>query len=265
MHLVIATREDPHLPLARLRARGQLTELRAADLRFTPAEAAEFLGQVMGLNLSAEDIAALEVRTEGWIAGLQLAAISMQGHKDTTNFIKSFTGSHHFVLDYLLEEVLEQQPESVQTFLLRTSILDRLCSPLCDAVLLDSSASGQGYFIFISLAHFHGVFSFLHGCHNEARADSIDTNRRRQFQRHRTRQLDHTCLGCIVISIIVITCEAIRRTHVDDHTAVTGQHRGLLCNIKHTAEIDSHNTALCLRSDLLVALQTPLNHFFTNF
>jgi LuxR family maltose regulon positive regulatory protein len=143
MHLVIATREDPHLPLARLRVRGQLTELRAADLRFTPAEAAEFLNQVMGLNLSAEDIAALETRTEGWIAGLQLAALSMQGHQDTTGFITSFTGSHRFVLDYLVEEVLQQQSASVQTFLLRTSILDRLCGPLCDAVLLDSSASGQ--------------------------------------------------------------------------------------------------------------------------
>ena len=143
MHLVIATREDPHLPLARLRARGQLTELRAADLRFTPAEAAEFLNQVMGLNLSAEDIAALETRTEGWIAGLQLAAISMQGHQDATSFIQSFTGSHHFVLDYLVEEVLQQQSESIQTFLLRTSILDRLCGPLCDAVLGSPSASGQ--------------------------------------------------------------------------------------------------------------------------
>ena len=138
MHLVIATREDPQLPLARLRARGQLTELRAADLRFTPAEAAEFLNQVMGLNLSAEDIAALEARTEGWIAGLQLAAISMRGQKDVAGFIKSFTGSHHFVLDYLVEEVLRQQSESVQTFLLHTSILDRLSGPLCDAVLLDS-------------------------------------------------------------------------------------------------------------------------------
>jgi LuxR family maltose regulon positive regulatory protein len=143
MHLVIATREDPHLPLSRLRARGQLTELRAADLRFTPAEAADFLNQVMGLNLSAEHIAALDTRTEGWIAGLQLAAISMQGHQDTTSFIKSFTGSHHFVLDYLMEEVLGQQSERVQTFLLRTSILDRLCGPLGDAVLLDSSSSGQ--------------------------------------------------------------------------------------------------------------------------
>ncbi|HKF38773.1 MAG TPA: hypothetical protein VKB35_17900, partial [Ktedonobacteraceae bacterium] len=143
LHLVIATREDPPLPLARLRARDHLTEVRAADLRFTPAEAAAFLTQVMGLDLSAEDIAALERRTEGWIAGLQLAALSLQGHEDTTSFIRSFKGLHHFVLDYLLEEVLGQQPERVQTFLLRTSILDRLCGPLCDAILLDASASGQ--------------------------------------------------------------------------------------------------------------------------
>src|SRR5712691_8780696 len=143
MHLVIVTREDPQLPLARLRARGQLTELRAVDLRFTPSEAAEFLNQGMGLNLSAEDITALEARTEGWIAGLQLAAISLQGHQDSTSFITSFTGSHHFVLDYLVEEVLQQQPESIQTFLLRTSILDRLCGSLCDAVLLNPSVSGQ--------------------------------------------------------------------------------------------------------------------------
>ena len=143
LHLVIATREDPSFPLARWRARGQLTELRAADLRFTPTEAAEFLNQVMGLNLSAEDIAALENRTEGWITGLQLAAISMQGHPDVASFIKSFTGSHHFVLDYLVEEVLQRQSASVQSFLLQTSILDRLCGPLCDAVLLDPSAAGQ--------------------------------------------------------------------------------------------------------------------------
>jgi LuxR family maltose regulon positive regulatory protein len=134
MHLVIVTREDPHLPLARLRARRHLTELRVADLRFTATEAAEFLNQVMGLNLSAEDIAALEARTEGWIAGLQLAAISMQGHQDTTRFIQSFTGSHDFVMDYLVEEVLHQQTESVRTFLLHTSSLDRLCGPLCDAL-----------------------------------------------------------------------------------------------------------------------------------
>src|SRR5437868_10112039 len=143
MHLVIITREDPHLPLARLRARGQLTELRATDLRFTPSEAAGFLNQVMSLTLSAEDIAALERRTEGWITGLQLAAISLKGQQDATSFITSFTGSHHFVLDYLMEEVLGQQSERVQTFLLRTSILDRLTGPLCDAVLMDPSVSGR--------------------------------------------------------------------------------------------------------------------------
>jgi LuxR family maltose regulon positive regulatory protein len=140
MYLVIASREDPNLPLARLRARGQLTELRAADLRFTPAEAAEFLNQVMGLNLSAEDIAALEARTEGWIAGLQLAAIalrsqlSMQDREDIDRFIQAFTGSHRFVLDYLVEEVLERQPEHIRSFLLQTAILDRLCAALCNAV-----------------------------------------------------------------------------------------------------------------------------------
>jgi LuxR family transcriptional regulator, maltose regulon positive regulatory protein len=143
MHLVIATREDPALPLARLRARGHLTEVRADDLRFTPSEAAAFLNQAMGLTLSAQDIVALERRTEGWIAGLQLAALSLQGHEDAAGFIRSFTGSHHFVLDYLLEEVLGQQPERIQNFLLRTSILDRLCGPLCDAVVLDSAAVGQ--------------------------------------------------------------------------------------------------------------------------
>ena len=135
MHVVIASREDPSLPLARLRARGELTELRAADLRFTLDEAAGFLNQVMGLNLAPEDIAALETRTEGWIAGLQLAALSMQGLEDTASFIESFTGSHYFVLDYLIEEVLDRQPAGIQAFLLRTSILDRMCGPLCDAVL----------------------------------------------------------------------------------------------------------------------------------
>jgi LuxR family maltose regulon positive regulatory protein len=140
MHLVIASREDPSLPLARLRARGQLTELRAADLRFTPTEAAEFLNQAMSLQLSTEDITALEARTEGWITGLQLAALalqgslSMQGHPDTSRFIQSFTGSHRFVLDYLVEEVLQQQPEHIRIFLLQTAILERLNGPLCDAV-----------------------------------------------------------------------------------------------------------------------------------
>jgi LuxR family maltose regulon positive regulatory protein len=153
MHLVITTREDPNLPIAQLRARRQLTELRIADLRFSASEASEFINQVMGLKLSTEDIAALEARTEGWIAGLQLAAISMQGNQDVTSFIKSFTGTHHFVLDYLLEEVLEHQSEHVQQFLLRTSILDRLCGPLCDAVLLDSPGSGQATLEYLERAN----------------------------------------------------------------------------------------------------------------
>jgi LuxR family maltose regulon positive regulatory protein len=143
MHLVIATREDPDLPLSRLRARDQLIELRVKDLRFTESEAADFLNQTMGLRLSPEDIAALGTRTEGWIAGLQLAALSMQGLQDTAGFIQSFTGSHHFVLDYLLEEVLHKQPENIQMFLLQTSILERMCGRLCDAVLLNSSIAGQ--------------------------------------------------------------------------------------------------------------------------
>ncbi|MEQ8677789.1 MAG: LuxR C-terminal-related transcriptional regulator [Aggregatilineales bacterium] len=137
LHLVITTREDPRLPLARLRVRGQLTELRAADLRFTADEAAEFLNSAMGLSLSPDDVAALEQRTEGWIAGLQLAAIAMQGKQDTGAFIQSFTGSHHFVLDYLIEEVLNRQPSHIQDFLLKTSILERLCGPLCAAILQD--------------------------------------------------------------------------------------------------------------------------------
>ena len=140
MRVVVATREDPALPLARMRARGQLAELRAADLRFSSTEAAAFLKEVMGLNITPEDIVALEARTEGWIAGLQLAALSMQGHRDTAGFIKAFTGSHHFVLDYLMEEVLDRQTAGIQTFLLRTSILPRMCGPLCDAVLREEPA-----------------------------------------------------------------------------------------------------------------------------
>jgi LuxR family maltose regulon positive regulatory protein len=136
MHLVIITREDPSLPLARYRAKNQLTELRASDLRFTPDEAGAFLNQVMGLKLLAEDIAALETRTEGWIAGLQLAALSMQGREDTASFILAFTGSHRFVLDYLAEEVLQHQAEHLRNFLLQTAILDKLCAPLCNAVTM---------------------------------------------------------------------------------------------------------------------------------
>ena len=134
MHLVITTREDPPLPVARLRARGQITEIRQADLRFTEEEAADFLRRLMGLDLSTADVAALQRHTEGWIAGLQLAALSMQGSDDVQHFVRSFTGSHRYILDYLLEEVFRQQRAGVQDFLVKTSVLDRLAAPLCDAV-----------------------------------------------------------------------------------------------------------------------------------
>ena len=143
MHLVITTREDPALPLARFRAKNQLTEVRTAELRFTENEAADFLNQVMGLDLSSEDVAALDKRTEGWVAGLQLAALSMQGKSNAVEFIRSFSGAHQFVLDYLLEEVLQKQSEAVQEFLLRTSILNRLNGSLCDALWQGETLSAQ--------------------------------------------------------------------------------------------------------------------------
>lgn len=143
LQVVLTTREDPQLPLARYRARGQLTELRAADLRFTDAEAAEFLSQVMGLRFAAADLAALESRTEGWIAGLQLAALSLQGHQDVTGFIRSFAGDHRYIVDYLVEEVLQRQPEPVRRFLLQTAILDRLSGPLCEAVTGQADAGAR--------------------------------------------------------------------------------------------------------------------------
>ena len=138
LHVVIASRADPALPLARWRARGELVEIRAAELRFTPDEAASYLNEMMGLQLTAQDVAALEGRTEGWIAALQLAALSMQGRDDVAGFIAGFAGDDRYVVDYLAEEVLQRQPEHVQHFLLQTSILGRLSGPLCDAV------TGQG-------------------------------------------------------------------------------------------------------------------------
>jgi LuxR family maltose regulon positive regulatory protein len=140
LHLILSTRVDPPLPLARLRARDRLTEIRVADLRFTQDEIASFLSETMGLELRDRDVKAIEARTEGWIASLQLAAISMRGHKDLPGFITAFTGSNVFVAEYLMEEVLSQQPEDVERFLLQTSILARLNHNLCDA-LRDGSDS----------------------------------------------------------------------------------------------------------------------------
>ncbi len=143
LRLILATRADPPLPIARLRARGQLTELRQADLCFTPQEAAEFLNRHMGLRLTTSDIAALDVRTEGWIAGLHMAALALQGNPDyyTGQFITTFTGTHRYILDYLIEEVLQREPPPIQAFLLQTSILERLCAPLCDAMLENTAHS----------------------------------------------------------------------------------------------------------------------------
>jgi len=143
LHLVMATRADPSLPLPRWRARGELTEIRADDLRFTQVETAELLQAALGLTLDARDLAALDARAEGWVAALQLAALSLRGREDASAFVEAFSGSHRYVLDYLVEEVLQQQTPAVRAFLLQTAILDRLNASLCDAVLEDGEAPAQ--------------------------------------------------------------------------------------------------------------------------
>lgn len=154
MHLVLLSRTDPLIPLSRLRARDQIVDIRADQLRFTLDEIAVFLNEVMGLKLSAGDIAALETRTEGWIAGLQLAALSMQGSKDIHGFVTAFAGSHRYIMDYLAEEVLSIQPEGVRSFLLQTSILDRMCASLCDAVVeADGVERSDGQSMLEALEH----------------------------------------------------------------------------------------------------------------
>jgi LuxR family maltose regulon positive regulatory protein len=135
VHLVITGRADPPLPISRLRVRGEVNEMRTSQLRFTEKEVAAFLNDRMGFDLSSDGIAALEARTEGWVASLKLAAISMQGRHDWLEFIAEFSGSHRYIIDYLVDEVLARQPEEVQTFLRRTSILERFCAPLCEYVV----------------------------------------------------------------------------------------------------------------------------------
>ncbi len=166
-HLLIITRSDPPLPLSRLRARGHALELRADDLRFTAYEAAQFLNDIMGLHLDARSVAVLEERTEGWIAGLQMAALSMRDREDVTGFIAGFSGTNRYILDYLLEEVLASQPPEIQSFLLHTSILNRLTAPLCDAVVhtLERSnvsrlSSIEGEEELLSLDQRSNVFTF---------------------------------------------------------------------------------------------------------
>ena len=195
MHLVIASRSDPPLPLARLRGRGELAELRSADLRFTPDEAAAFFNDVMGLDLSARDVAALETRTEGWIAGLQLAALSMQGREDVAGFIAAFSGDDRYIVDYLVEEVLQRQPERVRSFLLQTSVLGRLSGPLCDAVtdqeegkvLLEALERGNLFVVPLDdkrhWYRYHHLFAdVIHAHAMEEQPDQVPTLHRRASQ-----------------------------------------------------------------------------------
>jgi LuxR family maltose regulon positive regulatory protein len=151
VHVLLASRTDPPLALARLRAHGEILELHADTLRFTTEEAASFLAETMGLQLSPQQTALLETRTEGWIAGLQLAALSLRGQDDVTAFLETFTGSHRYIVDYLTDEVLDRQPGHIREFLLRTSPLDRLCGPLCDAVT--GTGAGQEILAYLERAH----------------------------------------------------------------------------------------------------------------
>jgi ATP/maltotriose-dependent transcriptional regulator MalT len=168
------------LPLARLRARGQLCEVRATHLQFSTEETDTFLQTVMELDLSAEAVTTLHIRTEGWIAGLQLAALSLQGRSDPLQVLADFTGSHHHIVDYLVEEVLARQPKAMQAFLLRTSILDRLTGPLCDAVTEGSHSD-------VLLEHLERTNLFL-----------IPLDERRQWYRYHhclPRCCGHECFG----------------------------------------------------------------------
>ena len=187
LHLVITTREDPPFPLTRLRARRQLNELRAADLRFTVDEAAAFLNKVMNLTLSHAEVAALEERTEGWIAGLQLAALSLREQTDTAAFLATFTGSHRYILDYLAEEVFNRQPLAVQTFLLKTSILDRLCGTLCDAVLADGPtkpAAGERTHLSAAVATFYPASQAMLAQLEQANLFLISLDNERRWYRY---------------------------------------------------------------------------------
>jgi LuxR family maltose regulon positive regulatory protein len=167
MHVALLSRTDPPLPLSHLRARSQLVDIRADHLRFTRDEIAEFLNGVIGLNLSGEEITAMEARTEGWIAGLQLAAISMQGIDDIHSFVTAFTGSHYYIMDYLTEEVLKHQSERVRLFLLQSSILGHMCSPLIEAVVDPGAIEGTN--VQVMLGDLERMNLFLIPLDNERR------------------------------------------------------------------------------------------------
>jgi ATP/maltotriose-dependent transcriptional regulator MalT len=191
MHLILTTRADPPLPLARLRGRDMLNELRANNLRFTAQETAAFLNQVMGLDLSADEVSTLERRTEGWIAGLQIAALSMQSHDDTGAFIQAFSGSHRHILGYLAEEVLDQRSTGTLNFLLQTSILERLCGPLCDEVTGDTGGQAtlenlEHANLFITALDNEGIWYRYHRLFAEVlQARLLRTQRERLPELHR--------------------------------------------------------------------------------
>jgi len=187
MHLVISGRADPPFPLARLRARGDLFEIRVKDLRFSLEETAMFINDLMGLGLTEEDIAALDVRTEGWIAGLQMAALSMQGQADTAAFVRSFSASHRYILDYLVEEVLDGQPTVVKKFLLRTAVLTRMSAPLCQFILAGEDGFSDDFSQPIpieaqehQLANFQDILEYL----DEANLFVIPLDDRRGWYRY---------------------------------------------------------------------------------
>jgi LuxR family maltose regulon positive regulatory protein len=278
MHLVIATREDPQLPLARLRARSHLTELRAADLRFTTSEAAAFLNQVMGLSLSAADIAALEGHTEGWIAGLQLAALSLQGHQDVPGFIRAFAGDHRYIVDYLVEEVLQGLPEPVRCFLLQTSILDQLSGPLCDAVTGQEEGKARlealerGNFFVVPLDdkrhwyRYHHLFAEVLSAHVMAeQPDQVST-----LHRHASEWYEHNGLADNAIrhaleafdfkraaGLIERAVPAMRRRRLE--TTVLGWLQALPSELFHCRPVLSvHYAGTLLLSGVLEGVETRL-------
>jgi LuxR family maltose regulon positive regulatory protein len=236
LHVAIASRSDPLLPIARMRARDELTELRAADLRFTPHEAAQFLAEATGMALSAADIAALEERTEGWIAGLQLAALSLRERPDPSEFVAAFTGSNRFVIDYLMEEVLERAPSHVREFLCRTAILDRLSGPLCDAVTGDAdgtdmlAALERGNLFVVPLDDRREWFRYHHlfadvlklrlRARGIARANELHTRASEWFERHASPEeaIHHALAGSDfprAARLIESTIPSVRKSRQD--------------------------------------------------
>jgi LuxR family maltose regulon positive regulatory protein len=244
MHLIIAGRTDPPLPLARLLAHGHLTKLSAADLRFTLEEAVAFLNEAMGVDLSPEDVAALEERTEGWIAGLQMAALSIQGHEDVSGFIAAFAGSNRYVLDYLAEEVLRNQPEEVQTFLLETSVLDRLSGPLCNAVTGRSDGQAmverlerENLFV-VPLDderrwfRYHHLFSeFLLKELRQTRPDLLPNLHRRACD-----WFEHEGLAAEAVSHALAAGDSERAANLVEHIARTTLRRGELSTLRRWLE-----------------------------